>query len=168
MNSYLKLNVWCIDLYKWKCQFTQKVFKKQIMSLLKITNLWFCSNLRSTKCCFASADVTVPFMKCDEGKWSNDIAVNTHCDVTVGRWCCLVNHISQQWVGDVAAAQGGTSVQLYYKALRVVKIPIQFCVLCGRGTFFTKPLRGACIFQSKQWRPPFWQPKIKISFHPRQ
>ncbi len=66
---------------------------------------------------FASADVTAPFMKCD-GEWSNDITVNTHCDVTMGRWCCLGNHILQQWVGDVAAAQGGTSVQLYYKALR--------------------------------------------------
>ncbi len=30
---------------------------------------------------------------------------------------CLGNHISQQWVGDIAAAQGGTSVQLYHKAL---------------------------------------------------
>ncbi len=61
-----------------------KVFKKQIMSLLKITNLLFCSNLQRTKCCFASADGIVPFMKCDEGQWSNDITVNTHCDVTVG------------------------------------------------------------------------------------
>ncbi len=80
------------------------------MSLLKITNLWFCSNLQLTKCCFASADVTAPFMKCDEGQWSNDVTVNTHCDVTMGRWCCLGNHISQQWIGDVAAAQGGISV----------------------------------------------------------
>ncbi len=28
--------------------------------------------------------------------------------------------ISQQWVGDVAAAQGGTSVQLYYKELNTI------------------------------------------------
>ncbi len=34
---------------------------------------------------FASANVTAPFMKCDDGKWSNDITVNTHCDVTTGR-----------------------------------------------------------------------------------
>ncbi len=91
--------------------------KKQIMSLLKITNLRFCSNFQCTECCFASADVTVPFMKCDEGQWSNNFTVNTDCDVTMSWWCCLGNHISQQWVGDVAAAQGGTSVQLYYKAL---------------------------------------------------
>ncbi len=63
----------------------KKVFKKQIMSLLKITYLWFCSNLQRTKCCFASADVTVTYMKCDEGLWSNDVTVNTHCDVTMGR-----------------------------------------------------------------------------------
>ncbi len=50
-------------------------------------------------------------------QWCNDVTVNTHCDVTMGRWCCLGNHISQQWVGDVAAAQRGASVQLYYKAL---------------------------------------------------
>ncbi len=55
------------------------------MSLLKITYLWFCSNLQCTKCCFASADVTAPFIKCDEGQWSNDVTVNTHCDVTMGR-----------------------------------------------------------------------------------
>ncbi len=57
-------------------------------------------------------------MKYDEGQWFNDIIVNIHCDVTMGRWCCLGNHISQQWEGDVAAAQSGTSVQLYYKALK--------------------------------------------------
>ncbi len=55
----------------------------KIMSLLKITNLGLCSNLQHTKC-FASADVTAPFMKCDEGQWSNDITP-THCDVTMGR-----------------------------------------------------------------------------------
>ncbi len=55
------------------------------MSLLKMTFLRFRSNLQSTKCCFASADVTAPFMKCDEGQWSNDVTVNTHCDVTMGR-----------------------------------------------------------------------------------
>ncbi len=49
------------------------------MLLLKITNMWFCSNLQRTKCCFASADVTTPFMKCDEGQWSNDVTENTHC-----------------------------------------------------------------------------------------
>ncbi len=87
------------------------------MSLLQITNLWFCSNLQFTKCCFASANVTVPFKKCDEGQWYNDVTVNTHCDVTMGWRCCKGNHISQQWVGDVCAAQGGISVQLYYKAL---------------------------------------------------
>ncbi len=37
--------------------------------------------LQCTKCCFAIADVTAPFMKCDEGQWSNDVTVNTHCDV---------------------------------------------------------------------------------------
>ncbi len=79
--------------------------------------IWFCSNLQCTNCCFASADVTAPFIKCDEIQWSNYITVNTHCDVTMGRWRCLGNHISQQWVDDVAAAQGGTSVQLYCKAL---------------------------------------------------
>ncbi len=47
-------------------------------------------------------------MKCDEGQWSNDVTVNTHCDVTMDRWCCLGKHISQQC--DVADAQGGTSV----------------------------------------------------------
>ncbi len=88
------------------------------MSLLKITNLQFCWTLQHTNYCFASADVTAPFMKCDEGQWSNDIIVNTDCDVTRCGWHCLDNHISQQWVGDVAAAQGGASVQLlYYKAL---------------------------------------------------
>ncbi len=56
-------------------------------------------------------------MKCDERQWSNGVTVNTNCDVTMGRWRCLGNHISQQWTGDVAAAQGGTSVQLYCKAL---------------------------------------------------
>ncbi len=59
--------------------------------------------MQRTKCCFASADVTAPFMKYDEGQWSNDVTVNTHCDVTMGRWHCLGNHISQQWVGHVAA-----------------------------------------------------------------
>ncbi len=88
------------------------------MSLLKITYLWFCSNLQRTKCCFASTDVTAPFMKCDRGQWCNEVTVNTHCDVTMGRWRCLGNHISQQWTGHVAAAQGGASVQLYCKALR--------------------------------------------------
>ncbi len=39
----------------------------------------------STKFCFASADVTAPFMKCNERQCSNDITVNTHCDVTMGR-----------------------------------------------------------------------------------
>ncbi len=34
----------------------------------------------------------------------------------------LGNHISQQWVGDVAAAQGGISVQLYCKALNVLTL----------------------------------------------
>ncbi len=62
-----------------------KVFKKQIISLLKITNLLFCSNLQCTKCSFANADVTAPFKKCDEGQWSNDVTVNSHCDVTMGR-----------------------------------------------------------------------------------
>ncbi len=38
----------------------------------------------------------------------------------MGRWHCLGNHNSQQWVGDVAAAQGGTSVQLYYKVCFMV------------------------------------------------
>ncbi len=74
--------------------------------------------MQHTKCCFASADVTVQFMKCDEGQWSNDVTVNTHCDVTMGWGHCLGNHISQQMVGDVAAAQDGTSVQLYYQALK--------------------------------------------------
>ncbi len=69
------------------------------------------------KCCFASADVTVPFLKCVGGQWSKDITVNIHCDVTMCRWHCLGNHISQQWVCDVVATQGGTSVQLYHKAL---------------------------------------------------
>ncbi len=55
------------------------------MSMLKITNLRFCSNLQHTKWCFASADVTAPFMKCDEGQWFNDVTVNTHCDVTMGK-----------------------------------------------------------------------------------
>ncbi len=55
------------------------------MPLLKITYLWFCSNLQCTKCCFASADVTATFMKCDEGQWSNDITVNNHRDVTMRR-----------------------------------------------------------------------------------
>ncbi len=55
------------------------------MSMLKITYLRFCSNLQHTQCSFASADVTAPFMKCDEGQWSNDVTVNTHCDVTMGR-----------------------------------------------------------------------------------
>ncbi len=36
-------------------------------------------------CCFASADVIAPFMKCDERQWSNDVTLNTHCDVTMGR-----------------------------------------------------------------------------------
>ncbi len=85
---------------------------------MKITNLRFCSNLQRTKCCFASADVTAPFMKCDEGQWSNDVTVNTHCDGTMGRGRGLGNHISQQWVGHDVAAQGGASVQLYCKALR--------------------------------------------------
>ncbi len=44
-----------------------------------------CSNLQRTKYCFASAGVTAPFMKCDEGQWCNDVTVNTHCDVTMGR-----------------------------------------------------------------------------------
>ncbi len=26
-----------------------------------------------------------PFMKCDERQWSNDVTVNTHSDVTMGR-----------------------------------------------------------------------------------
>ncbi len=55
------------------------------MSLLKIINLRFCSTLQCTQCCFASTDVTAPFMKCDEGQWSNDVTANTHCDVTMGR-----------------------------------------------------------------------------------
>ncbi len=55
------------------------------MSLLKITNLRFCSNSQRTKCCFASADVTAPFMKYDEGQLSNDVTVNNHCDFTMGR-----------------------------------------------------------------------------------
>ncbi len=38
----------------------------------------------------------------------------------MGRWRCV--GISQQWVGDVAAAQGGTSVQLYCKALKVIYV----------------------------------------------
>ncbi len=29
--------------------------------------------------------VTAPFLKCDEGQWSNDVTVNTHCDITMGR-----------------------------------------------------------------------------------
>ncbi len=65
---------------------------------------------------------SIPLMKYDEGQWSNDVTVNTHCDVTMGWWRCLGNHISQQWVGDVAAAQGGTSMQLYYKALRLLNL----------------------------------------------
>ncbi len=93
-----------------------KMYSRNKLCHLKITHLWFCSNLQCTKCCFASADVTAPFMKCDEGQLSNDVTVNTHCDVTMGKWRFLGNHISQQWVGDVAAAQGGASVQLYYKA----------------------------------------------------
>ncbi len=55
------------------------------MPLLKITNLQFCSNLQCASCCFASADVTATFMKCDEGQWSNDVRVDTHCNVTMGR-----------------------------------------------------------------------------------
>ncbi len=90
------------------------------MLRLKITNLRFCSNLQGTKYSITSADVTAPFMKCDEGQWSNDVTENTHCDVTMGSRC-LGNHISQQWIGDVAAAQGGTSVQLYCKALTKTK-----------------------------------------------
>ncbi len=74
---------------------------KSIQETNYVTNLWFCSNLQCTNCCFASADVTAPFMKCDERQWSNDVTVNIHCDVTMGRWRCLANHISQQWVGDV-------------------------------------------------------------------
>ncbi len=65
---------------------------------------------KCAKCCLASGYVTVPFLKYVTGQWSNDIIVNIHCDVTVSRWCCLGNHISQQSVGDVAATQGGTSV----------------------------------------------------------
>ncbi len=61
-----------------------KCIQETIMPLLKINYLWFCSNLQRTKCCFASSDVTVPFMKYDEGQWSKDITVNTHCDVTMG------------------------------------------------------------------------------------
>ncbi len=63
-------------------------------------------------------------MKYDKRQWSNDVTVNTHCDVTMGRWRCLGNHISQQWVGDVAAPQGGVSVQLYCKALRQLRLQI--------------------------------------------
>ncbi len=53
----------------------------------------FFSNLQCTKCCFANADVTAPFLKCVAGQWSNDITANIHCDVTMGRWHCLGNHI---------------------------------------------------------------------------
>ncbi len=48
-------------------------------------HMWFCSNLQCTKCCFASADVTAPFMKCDAGQLVNAVTVNTHCDVTMGK-----------------------------------------------------------------------------------
>ncbi len=75
--------------------------------------------MQRTKCCFTSANVTVPFLKCVAGQWSNEVTVNIHSDVTMGRWCCLGNHIQQQWVGNVPATHGGTSVQLYHKALRM-------------------------------------------------
>ncbi len=65
-----------------------KMFSRnKFMSLLKITNLRFCSNLQCTKCCFASADVTAPSIKCDEGQWSNDVTV--------------MPIVMSQWVGDV-------------------------------------------------------------------
>ncbi len=69
------------------------------------------------KMLFCKCRCDFPFMKCDEGQWSNDVTVNTHCNITMGRWHCLGNHISQQWVGDDVAAQGGASVQLYCQAL---------------------------------------------------
>ncbi len=50
----------------------------------------------------------------------NDITVNTHCDVTMGRWHCLGNHMMQTMGSDVAPVQGGASVQLYHKALSII------------------------------------------------
>ncbi len=37
------------------------------------------------KMLFCKCRCDCPFMKCDEGQWSNDVTVNTHCDVTMGR-----------------------------------------------------------------------------------
>ncbi len=52
-------------------------------------------------------------MKYGARQWYNDITVNIHCDVRMGRWHCQ----DKQWVGDIARVQGGASVQLYHKAL---------------------------------------------------
>ncbi len=43
-------------------------------------------------------------VKCSISSWSSlpyDFTVNTHCHVTMGRWCCLGNYVMSQWVGDI-------------------------------------------------------------------
>ncbi len=35
--------------------------------------------------------VTLPIMKCIMLQWGNDITINNHCNVTMGRWCCHGN-----------------------------------------------------------------------------
>ncbi len=56
-------------------------------------------------------------MKCVASQGCYDVTVNPHFDATMGRYCCLCNHMTIQWVGDIATVQGGTGVQLYHKAL---------------------------------------------------
>ncbi len=74
------------------------------------------------------------------------------------RWCCLDNHISLQWVGDVAATQGGASVQLYSKALTWQ--PLRF-VSSLTPTFYKE--HQVTFSPEKQYTPfNWWQTTVII------
>ncbi len=70
----------------------------------------------------------------------HDVTVNTHCDVTIGRRCCLVdNHVPSQWLGDIVmdtnayVTNGLDIVQKIQKILDLLqKIPV-----VGKRGYFT-------------------------------
>ncbi len=47
-------------------------------------------------------DMTGPFIKCIMWQWGNNITVNTHCDITMGRLHCLGNPMISPWGVDIA------------------------------------------------------------------